>query len=49
MRFVKSPNARHAKFAARMLAHSKNKEESCTEVIQVSADEHVMSGLVTFF
>jgi sister-chromatid-cohesion protein PDS5 len=35
MRYVLDSNPRHAKFAARLLAFSKNREKACTEVIEV--------------
>jgi sister chromatid cohesion protein PDS5 len=36
MRYVLDSNPRNAKFAARLLAFSKNREEHCTEVIEVN-------------
>lgn len=36
MRYVLGSNPRHAKFAARLLALSKNREEHCAEVIEVT-------------
>src|ERR1700736_959973 len=35
MRYVLDSNPRHAKFAARLLAFSKNREKTCNEVIEV--------------
>ena len=35
MRYVLDSNPRHAKFAARLLAFSKNREERCSEVVEV--------------
>ncbi|KAH7926273.1 hypothetical protein BV22DRAFT_1128351 [Leucogyrophana mollusca] len=39
MRFVLDSNPRHAKFAARFLACSKDREELCTEVVESIADK----------
>lgn len=36
MRYVLASNPRHAKFAARLLALSKNREEHCNEVLEVT-------------
>ncbi|KAH9932198.1 armadillo-type protein [Fomitopsis serialis] len=38
MKFVMSSNARHAKFAARILAHCKDSEEACGTVVESIAD-----------
>jgi hypothetical protein len=35
MRYVLDSNPRHAKFAARLLAFSQNREQHCSEVIEV--------------
>lgn len=35
MRYVRGTHPRHAKFAARILAFAKNKEELCSEATEV--------------
>ncbi|KAI0064905.1 cohesin-associated protein Pds5 [Artomyces pyxidatus] len=39
MRFVLDSNHRHAKFSARLLAKSKNSDETCAEVVNTISDE----------
>jgi len=44
MRYVLDSNPRHAKFAARILAFSQNREQYCSAVIEVSVTriEHLI-------
>jgi sister-chromatid-cohesion protein PDS5 len=47
MRYVLESRPRHAKFAVRLLACSRNSDEVCTQIVEVGYLSHVLHSFVT--